>query len=45
VVCTIPVGVDPVAYLAATRGRTDAPVPTGGPPHYTLGMYGEIRVQ
>ena len=45
VVCTIPVGVDPAAYLAATRGRTDTPVPTGGPPHFTLGMYGEIRVQ
>jgi len=45
VICTIPVGVDPAAFLAATRGRTDAPLPAGGPPHYTRGMYGEIRVQ
>lgn len=45
VVCTIPVGVDPTAFLAATRGRTDAPLPVGGPAHYVLGMYGEIRVQ
>jgi hypothetical protein len=45
VVCTIPRGVDPAAFLAATRGPKDAPTVTGGPPHYTLGMYGEIRVQ
>jgi hypothetical protein len=45
VICTIPTGVDPAAFLAATRGTRDAPLPAGGPPHFTLGMYGEIRVQ
>lgn len=45
VLCTIPTGVDPTAFLAATRGPKDAPPVGGGPPHYTVGMYGEIRVQ
>jgi len=45
VLCTIPTGVDPGAFLAATRGPPGAPTATGGPPHYTLGMWGEIRVE
>jgi len=45
VICTIPRGVGPAAFLAATRGPKDAPPVTGGPPHFALGMYGEIRVE
>jgi hypothetical protein len=44
VVCTIPIGADPAAVLA-TRGPKDAPPVAGGAPHFTRGMYGEIRVE
>ena len=46
VICAIPVGADPAAYLAAAQSATDGPpnVP-GGPPHLTQGMFGEITVK
>ncbi|HEX2119833.1 MAG TPA: hypothetical protein VHF91_11660 [Acidimicrobiales bacterium] len=45
VVCFIPVGADPAAYLAAAQ-NPDAPPSLGdGPPHFTRGMFGEIRVE
>lgn len=46
VICAIPTGADPQAYLAAAQSATDGPpnVP-GGPPHFIQGMYGEITVK
>ena len=46
VVCVIPVGADPAAYLAAAQ-NPDGPPPDlgGGPPHVTQGMFGEITVE
>ena len=46
VICAIPVGADPNAYLAAAQSSQGGPpnVP-GGPPHLTQGMYGEITVK
>ncbi len=45
VVCSIPTGADPAAYLKAAEAATDGPpdVP-GGAPHVTQGMFGEIIV-
>ena len=47
VVCFIPVGADPQAYLAAAQGPpSDGPPPGGGgPPHVAQGMYGQITVK
>ena len=46
VVCFIPVGADPQAYLAAAQGPSDGPPPGGGgPPHAAQGMFGEITVK
>lgn len=47
VVCFIPTGVDPEAYLAASEAATDGPpeIPGAGPPHAFQGMYGEITVK
>jgi len=46
VVCFIPTGADPAAYLKAAEAATDGPpdVP-GGAPHVTQGMFGEITVK
>jgi hypothetical protein len=46
VICAIPTGADPQAYLAAASGPSDGPpnVP-GGPPHLVQGMFGEITVK
>lgn len=45
VICAIPTGADPAAYLKASEATPDGP-PTGfnGAPHFTKGMYGEITV-
>ena len=46
VICAIPTGADPAAYLAAAQSSQGGPpeVP-GGPPHFTQGMFGEITVK
>jgi len=45
VICAIPTGADPAAYLKAAQAATDGPPKVdGGPPHFTMGMYGEITV-
>lgn len=44
-VCFIPTGADPQAYLAAAQAATDGPPQVeGGPPHFTQGMYAEVTV-
>lgn len=46
VICSIPTGADPAAYLqAAQASRGGPPQVPGGPPHLTKGMYGEITVK
>ncbi len=44
VVCFIPTGADPQAYLNAPPGDGPPNVP-GGPPHAAQGMFGEITVK
>jgi hypothetical protein len=46
VLCFIPTGADPTAYLDALEANPGQPpsVP-GGPPHFTAGMYQEITVR
>ena len=46
VICAIPTGADPAAYLAAAQSSQGGPpnVP-GGAPHFTQGMFGEIKVK
>jgi hypothetical protein len=44
VVCTIPQGADPQAYLNAPEGD-GPPQVEGGPPHFTLGMYRQLTVE
>ena len=46
VICAIPTGADPAAYLAAAQNSQGGPpnVP-GGAPHFTAGMFGEITVK
>jgi uncharacterized cupredoxin-like copper-binding protein len=46
VICAIPTGADPAAYLAAAQSSQGGPpnVP-GGPPHFVQGMFGEITVK
>ncbi|HWI03995.1 MAG TPA: hypothetical protein VNT52_09245, partial [Acidimicrobiales bacterium] len=44
VVCFIPTGADPQAYLNAPPSNGPPNVP-GGPPHAVQGMYGEITVK
>lgn len=46
VLCDIPTGADPAAYLQAVKAATDGPpqVP-GGPPHVAQGMFGELTVK
>ncbi len=46
VVCFIPTGADPAAYLAASQTETEGPPDVaGGPPHIVNGMFGEITVE
>ena len=45
VICAIPVGADPAAYLAASQNSEGPPDVPGGPPHFTQGMFGEITVK
>lgn len=46
VICAIPTGVDPAAYLAAVKAATNGPpAVAGGPPHFTKGMFGQITVK
>lgn len=42
VICTVPVGADPQAFLASAG--PDGPPVAGGPPHFTKGMYGQVTV-
>lgn len=45
VLCGIPTGADPEAYLAAAEGGDDGPPEVaGGPPHFMNGMVAELRV-
>lgn len=43
VICAIPTGADPAAYLASQG--PDGPEVAGGPPHFTQGMYGQVIVE
>jgi hypothetical protein len=46
VVCAIPVGADPAAFLeAAEAGGEGPPEVEGGPPHFTEGMFAELIVE
>jgi hypothetical protein len=44
VLCAIPTGADPEAFLDAPPSD-GPPEVEGGPPHFTNGMYGEIVVE
>ena len=45
VICVIPTGADPAAYLeAAAEAEGGPPEVAGGPPHIARGMYGEVTV-
>ena len=46
IMCAIPTGADPAAYMAAAQQATDGPpnVP-GGPPHFTAGMFADITIE
>ena len=47
VVCMVPTGANPAAYLAGAQAAagTTPPQVSGGPPHAVQGMYGEITVK
>ena len=46
VLCSIPTGADPQAYLDAAQASGGGPVDVpGGPPHLVQGMYGTIEVE
>ena len=46
IICAIPTGADPQAYLAAAQTATNGPPQVaGGPPHFTQGMFGELKVK
>ncbi|MBS1837787.1 MAG: hypothetical protein JST64_08825 [Actinobacteria bacterium] len=46
VMCSIPTGVDPAAYLkAAAAANGQKPDLAGGPPHFTSGMFAELTVR
>ena len=46
VMCSIPTGADPAAFLqAAQSSQGGPPQVAGGPPHFTQGMYGEVTVK
>lgn len=45
ILCSIPTGADPEAYLAAAQESQGGPVDVpGGPPHLVQGMYTEVEV-
>jgi hypothetical protein len=45
VICFIPTGADPEAYMAAAETGEGAPEVEGGEPHAFRGMYGEVTVK
>jgi len=46
VICAIPTGADPAAYLeAAQKSQGEPPNVSGGPPHLVQGMFGEITIE
>ncbi len=46
VMCSIPTGADPAAFLQASQASQGGPPQVaGGPPHFVHGMYGEITVE
>lgn len=45
VVCFIPTGADPAAYLAASQNSDGPPDVPGGPPHAANGMFAEVKVK
>lgn len=44
IVCAIPTGADPAAYLEAAQTSEGPPAVEGGPPHFLNGMYAEVEV-
>ncbi len=44
VLCAIPTGADPDAYLAAAATSDGPPQVEGGPPHFVHGMFAELTV-
>ena len=44
-VCSIPTGADPDAYLEAAQSSAGPPDVPGGPPHFVQGMVSEIQVE
>jgi hypothetical protein len=42
--CVVPTGADPAAYLEAAATSDGPPQVDGGPPHVTQGMYAELTV-
>lgn len=46
IICFIPTGADPAAYLEAAQETQEGPPQVaGGPPHFTAGMYSELLVE
>jgi len=46
VICAVPTGADPAAYLQAAQAGGNGPSQVaGGPPHLVQGMYGQITVK
>jgi len=47
ILCFIPIGADPEEYLSAAEAATadSPPQISGGPPHFTAGMFGELTVE
>lgn len=46
IMCSIPTGVEPAAYLkAAAEAQGQKPDVDGGPPHFTSGMFAELTVR
>jgi hypothetical protein len=44
ILCAIPTGADPQAYLDAAATSEGPPEVPGGAPHFTSGMFAEVRV-
>lgn len=45
IMCAIPTGADPAAYLkAAAEAKGEKPEVAGGAPHFVAGMFGEVTV-